>query len=293
MNVAEFLKVPLIKGDLGVEIELEGVDLYKGYLHQWRVEADGSLRGEDNAEYVLKEPLDLPEVENALNTLEAYLEEFDSQVILSRRTSTHIHVNVTELDTKHLLNFIALLFTFEDFLVNWCAPSRKGNLFCLRSRDAEAIYDSLRPLFNSASTIDLNNYIRYSAINLAALLKYGSVEIRSLEGTMDVDRILTWCSMLLRLREVAQQYENPISIIQDMSELGDVAFAKKVLGEYSKILFVGKGRKKLLIDCIRRSQDLAFEYNPKAWAVKEQKEKVVEAERIFIGEAVFVGEINW
>lgn len=44
------------KGDVGIEIEVEGKNLPKHFEKYWRVEADGSLRGEDNAEYVLEKP---------------------------------------------------------------------------------------------------------------------------------------------------------------------------------------------------------------------------------------------
>lgn len=266
MKVGKFFRVPIVKGaDVGVEIEVEGRRLPKAGIPSWNVERDGSLRGDDNAEYVLATPVSLKHLRTKLTRLTYHFKEAGAEVDFSRRTSTHVHINCTEMEMLHLFNFLTLLFIFEEFLVGWCEEHRSGNLFCLQSKDAEGVYDSLRSFAGTRDRRYLRDNIRYSAINLAALGKYGTVELRSLEGTVDTDRIETWCNVMCHLRDKAEVFKNPRDIMENMSELEPVKFANEMLGEYSRTLFVGKGRNKKIIEAVRRVQDTVYTIEWDLW----------------------------
>ena len=56
------------KGDIGVEIEVEGSSLPPGTM-TWRRERDASLRGEESGEYVLNRPVPYEELTEAFNEL--------------------------------------------------------------------------------------------------------------------------------------------------------------------------------------------------------------------------------
>lgn len=268
MKVRNLFNVRKVTGDIGIEIETEGHNLWKGDDDFWRTEADGSLRGEDSAEYVLKYPLSHDKVKMALLRLHTHLKRSKSTVDLSRRTSTHIHINCTELTFTELTNYLTLLLVFEELLVDWCSPTRKGNLFCLQSKDAMGMLHALRKFVETKITRSLGDNIRYSAINLASLRKYGSVEVRSLEGTVDIDRILEWSGVLLHLREEAKKFQNPIEVISFLSEEEPVKFSKRILGEYYSSFFKGAGRNRKVIDGARRAQDIAY---CRAWEREEEE----------------------
>src|SRR5690606_27696704 len=107
----------------------------------WLVHADGSLRGE-SAEYVLRNPLDRVGVEKALNYLSKKLDKAECNY--SWRTSVHVHINMQKETLMTLYNLVCLAILFEDSLSKFSGPSRMGNLFCLRAKDAEFLIDIIK-----------------------------------------------------------------------------------------------------------------------------------------------------
>ena len=217
-----------IKGDFGVEIEVEGTDLVEVNDKYWTSVHDGSLRGE-SFEYVFKTPLIQKDADKALESLKEDLK--DSILKFSFRTSVHIHVNVQELEYKQLLNMIYTYLLIEEPLMTFCGKERKGNRFCLRLQDAEGILDTLIPMFRVMDYIgDIReDAIRYSAINLAALQKFGSLEFRAMQGNLDVKRISTWTQALFNLREFSKSVENPRDVLEIFNNNKPEAFLKLVL----------------------------------------------------------------
>jgi len=277
MKVQRFFNTVPVKEDVGVEIEVEGKHLFKGHLDYWHLEHDGSLRGEDNVEYVLRRPVEIKGLKIALEELNGCLKEHGSVVDMSRRTSTHVHINCTGLEMIELFNFLTLLFIFEELLVGWCGDDRDGNLFCLQSKDAEGLLVSFLAFAREKERGYLENQVRYSAINLASLNKYGTVELRSLEGTLDEERIMKWTSTLLSLREAAKTFKNPMEIIAALSEKEPKVFSKDMLGKHHRSFFKGLGRSRKILDGARRVQDIAYLVD---WDMypKDGKKKVVKKE---------------
>lgn len=279
----------------GIELEMEGTRLPKAIPGpEWRVEHDGSLRGEDNAEYVLKKPMSYEDSLKAFSKLVDYIDLVGEDPDPSRRTSTHVHVDCRGLSMEQLISFIVLFLTFEEFLVDWCGEERKGNLFSLQTKDADGFYVALSSFLTTGATMYLSDNIRYSSINLAALGKYGSVEFRSLRGTLDKEVLGTWLGILDRLRTLAEVYKNPLEIVYEMSVLGPDGFAAKVLGPHLKTFFKGRGKAHKLVGGIRRAQDIAFLYeregikgffNKDVEKLVMEKVKGVMADRFFIDEA--------
>lgn len=224
------------EGEVGIEIEAEGHNLVKEIPNHWKVHEDGSLRGRDNAEYVLRKPVDRDKVRHVLEYLTKKLEQHDSVCDYSWRTSVHIHVNVLEEKLKDIYNYICLYTLFEDILSEFCGPNRVGNLFCLRMKDAEYLLDYIKNSISKRhNPIDYynNDDIRYAAINLCALCKYGSLEFRAYHGTHDVEEISNWVHILLNLKDSSKNFKNPQEIVEKLSLLGPKAFVEKVLDEES------------------------------------------------------------
>lgn len=230
-----------VKGDVGVEIECEGTNLLmteeKGSKY-WKTVNDGSLRGEfprTCAEYVLVRPIVITAVKDALNELQGILK--NATFKFSFRTSVHVHVNVQTLTELQLLNFVYLYLLLEEPLMNYCGKERKGNRFCLRLVDAENMLEAITKWVTSSfdHVRILPEGMRYSAINLAAIRKYGSVEFRGMRGTMDQGVLCNWVNALHTLREHARTARDPQEIYEAFCNAGATEFIAKIFGDQAPL----------------------------------------------------------
>lgn len=236
MSLQAHLKFAPVLGEVGIEIEVEGENLPTSgkFLDHWRVERDNSLRGEA-FEYVLSNPVAREEVEGVLHALEKAYRSKGSKVHDSFRAGIHVHVNIQDLSPKQLMNFIFLYFMYEEPLIDFCAPSRRGNHFCLRAKDANYLCETLTTCIEEGNLQRLNSDdFRYSSINLLALFRYGSLEFRALESSRDWDKIQTWINLLLSLKDAAQTFHCPTDIIGGASVDGFEEFSRKVFGKNLK-----------------------------------------------------------
>lgn len=248
----------LVTGDVGVEIEVEGRNL-PVMAKYWNNEQDGSLQGVESREYVLKRPMTLKEVENALDHLDSEYIRWKTIVDDTVRAGVHVHINCQQLTMTQLYNFMTIYLILEDVLVKWCGESRCGNLFCLRASDAEYILTSIRAAAEGRrfkATFHTDN-LRYASMNLKALGDYGSLEFRAMRGTRDLKLIYTWAETLLGLREFAKQFNNPAEVVEAFSVQSPTRFMKNALGTNYEI-FSRDGQEKLLWEGVRNAQDIAF-----------------------------------
>jgi hypothetical protein len=232
------------KGAVGLEIEVEGNKFPKvpGYevsrqpvrmpgLPYWSYVHDGSLRGHDNAEYILTKPIEFADVPKAMEQLFTALKEFGSVMDDSNRTSTHVHLNCQEFHLNRLTSFMALWYTVEEILTAWCGEHRVGNLFCLRAMDAPAIIAQLRKFIKNDGQSQLSEHLHYAGLNAHALAKFGSLEVRTLRGCSDPQTIIDWVSILERLYVLSAEYDDPRDICGAFSSEGPLAFFEKILGD--------------------------------------------------------------
>lgn len=200
----------------GVECEVEGErlpDMLPRGL-PIRVEIDGSLRG--GLEYVFSKPLKKEIALKSLSVLFSQFVEAKSKLDYSFRTSTHVHVNVSDLQVKKVLNIVFLYTLVEDLFVHYCAEHRRGNRFCLRFKEAQHLYHILEQMIRYAQLGHEDNVInvldqqvtKYAALNLYTLRKYGTLEFRSLEGTNNLEKISKWMDAIENLVTVAQKFDS-------------------------------------------------------------------------------------
>lgn len=221
------------EGDIGIEIELEGIDLPTNVggsrgVFSWRVERDGSLRN-GGLEYVLSRPIKIENTEKALKWLYNVIEKNRSIVQLSTRCSTHVHINMTGQKINHLCSFVVLWGIFEELFVNWCGDFRVGNNFCVRMKDSAhliSLWEKSIAVGNLAYHFSTDD--RYGALNGDAFNKFGSFEIRTLEGCTDYKRVLNWALCMHRLKELANsRFENPEEILRAISGNGAYHFFRE------------------------------------------------------------------
>lgn len=226
------------KGEIGLEIETETLQEYKvPQFSFWDVHNDGSLRNVGR-EYVLRQPLEItkefPEamVEFASKTKDIKF------IPDSITTSVHVHLNMLNETFVTLGNFLTLYTLVENLLVRYSGEDRKSNLFCLPICDAEEIYNNIMSMMRGiggkkyAAMQFAPENTKYGALNLAALVQYGSLEIRSFRGTTDIGVIKKWVDILYSILKYARQDKLvPPQIIMAYKEKGPELLTD-VFGEF-------------------------------------------------------------
>lgn len=260
--------------EVGIEIELEGTNLptQDKFRNYWVVKEDNSLReveGHPGREYVLREPLSREKIPGVLELLFNKIRNEGSSVRLSHRCSVHVHLNIRDWTILELYKLFVLYTCFEDLLVNYSGPDRRGNLFCLRSKDAEYLFSNLAAPFeyirdNGTYQYNLgdrlySDNLRYLAMNVTSIPKFGSLEFRSMRGQDSAEPVKHWVSLLLRIYDAARgMYRTPTEILQDSSGLGIEAFTRKVLGsEWLETLRYTNWERDTR-NCIRLAQEIVF-----------------------------------
>ncbi len=252
------------EGEVGIEVEAEGENLPTSRVKGWNCTEDNSLRGEAR-EYVLQKAAKRAEVPALLRTLEAAYEREGTILSNSFRTSVHVHINVQDMPILKWYNFITIYTVLEDILVEFCGQTRAGNLFCLRTKDAEYVLDALRLSALKRAWGPLHDdHLRYAGLNVKASATYGSLEFRTMRGTGDFDLIQTWVNILLALKDSCDMYGNPKEIVEDMSVQGPDGFFNKILGKYP-FLYNRMRHAESILEGARRIQDLAYCVNWPVW----------------------------
>lgn len=263
-DLCTLLRRKPIKGDVGLEIECEGNKFNKLELPKaWTYHKDGSLRGKDNAEYVLAKPILFEEVKPEITNLWDMMDKYGTVLDDSNRTSVHVHLNVQTWHLNRLAAFAALYFSVEELLTAWCGEHRVGNLFCLRTKDAPAIVTKLKRFIRSDGRSELTEGLHYSGFNVNALNKFGSIEIRTLRGVNRPDIILAWVSMLERLYRLSAEYPDPRLVVEGFSGDGPMGYLQRIMGENLSVLMEGisydnQSVMESMYDGIRLAQDLCY-----------------------------------
>lgn len=255
---------------IGIEVELEGLPTGEILAEEsyWDIKADNSLRnyGGASGEFVLKFPLCGEDLIRALKEFSEVIGEFSSPPVTSERTSVHVHLDVRDLSPDQLYSLVVLYCVFERVLFSYCGKERETNNFCLPFYLAEGmVFEQLADVQNSAGllafTDRMSDNYRYSALNLCALRKFGSIEFRQCAGTYDAARILEWANIIMCLKKYIM--ENNISFDTFPAHISDVRYVgivAEVFGKYAeKLLYHGIENDILL--GIRQAQKLIFSSN--------------------------------
>lgn len=241
MKVNEVFKLIPQSGEIGLEIEMEAdsgphfpVEIPGTF---WVPTTDGSLRGV-SVEYVLAHPINQDDVANHIALLNKAIKDKKTKHKYSFRAGVHVHLNCQKMTMKQVEVFTAVWLTVEELLVEWCGSDRVGNLFCLRNKDARGMVDYLGKIFGGKTYSELNtDTLRYGAINLAALPKYGSIEFRCLSTQPGLANIEQWVDMLLTLKKNSMDISSIHELLERFSMESPEGWVKTVLGDkyYSEL----------------------------------------------------------
>lgn len=223
---------------LGVEIELEGTNLpTAGYLDSvrapsgasWTVKQDGSLRG--GLEYTINGTCEAVEVPYLVDSLFEVFNVRKTKLVPSNRCSLHVHYNIGGFKVNSLTSIITMWTVFEEPLLRWWGDARYKNHFCLSSKDETANIEAWAEFLRSGR-LPQENGLRYTALNMVAIRKYGSLEFRGGGSITNPNQAKTWVGFLYKLCEYARiQYPNPQQIAYDISERGPHEILADICGE--------------------------------------------------------------
>lgn len=251
------------KGEVGLEIEMEGSGLQVDVSNNWSLHQDGSLRPQDDPdkaiEYVLNKPVPRKQVGEVLSELDYAWAKNGSKIKPSNRCGVHVHINCQTLSIMQVFNFASLYYLLEEPLVKWCGDDREGNLFCLRLKDADYQLELIKESFlnDTLSHTLINNHYRYASMNLSSLRKFGSVEFRALRTPNSVDIIKTWVDILLAIKDASLQFDHPKDLVSSLSQHGPAEFLRQTLGDMGEIIRC-KNISNMLMDGVRRVQEYAY-----------------------------------
>jgi hypothetical protein len=263
----ELLNLKETQGTFGIEIECEGANLRAVENETWTSTDDGSLRGhfpESRIEWVLKKPLPLGKAITAVSNLNKMQERHGAVPKFSYRTSVHVHTNVQQFTEDQYLNFLYTYLLIEDPLIKFCGKQREANRFCLSINNGEGLMDYLAHVFRNGyqaiARLD-ENAVRYAAMNIAATRKYGSLEFRSMRGTLDTEVLTTWLIALDNIRSFAEKQENVRDIHDKFVKSDPLNFFREVVGDVSEA-FEYKGMEGDIRNNFSITLELVYAYQP-------------------------------
>lgn len=196
-------------GNIGIEVELE--NLHKKFEQWprpdgWVLKGDGSLR--DGMEYIFDGP---QSGDDALSSIKAIAKAFgENGVDPTFRCSTHIHLDVRDMEFVKYERLVLAYMVFEDVFFDHCQPHRRQSNFCIPF----LANDWLSNLFGRkvlAARTDgrkfqgASNWPKYSALNLQVTANFGSIEFRGMHGTVDEAELIALSQRMLYLKRYVME----------------------------------------------------------------------------------------
>ncbi len=213
-------------GIIGVEVEVEGYpDSFSRKDSLWKTVKDHSLKYY-GTEFV-SVPMQGRVIDHGLQKLEYWLSKKTGSIKMSHRCSVHIHINVSNLPMYKLQELMALYIKLEPYFYKQVDSLRYNSPFCIPNSEVGLL----------ASNMVHNKYIinhsKYLALAFNRLHDYGTVELRSLQGTTDIVKIRRWIMQLQKLF----LYVSKNDVYDDIMENDDsVALAEKVFNTLFSVL---------------------------------------------------------
>lgn len=228
---------------LGLEFEFENVRLEQ--IQQdleydvWDPHADGSLmRG--GVEFALRQPIQARYVNAIIVDLLNAAKKHEADP--SYRCGMHVHIQVSDLTSIELLRLFLLYALFEPSIFEWVGLYRAKTRFCKPWWEANAHVRNLckslaAPTLKSAKLKQVPDTMRYSALNVHAMWKYGTVEFRHLESTLSPERALNWLKIITALVYKAQDKSLQIAELLDrVDKTSEEAFYREVFGHAADLM---------------------------------------------------------
>lgn len=215
---------------IGIELELEGLRDSPD-IPYWERKADNSLRS--GVEYVLDQPYAGPSLDFALDAF------YDERLVAenTQRTSTHIHINMTDTTVDAVRSMTMIMYMVEDALFSVVGEGRKwaGYSMALSEMDPVRLRLSLSAADYIAAVAQLapaRNQERYYGFNTASLRRHGTVEFRYFPGGPTRAELENWLDLVVAVKRAA--VDNPPDVLIDRINSPEdvVAFLSSYFSDY-------------------------------------------------------------
>lgn len=193
-----------IRHHIGIELELENVSYNNSTTtipEGWTTHEDGSLR--NGIEYVTTEPM---MGQGAATCIDNYYAA-RIEALPTARTSTHIHVNVTDVTIGDVRAMYAISYMMETGLFDAIGAPRKFCGYCMPLYEMNSVrvknilVDGSLEEFLQA--IQGPNNEKYYGFNVNSVSRHGTVEFRYFPGAPDKDTLLDWIDYCVSVKSAA------------------------------------------------------------------------------------------
>lgn len=202
--------------EVGIEVE------WMSYTHEvttnWKIVYDASVtstgtgigRGLELVSPILKGEEGLKDLEKALNALK------NAGGKVNTTCGLHVHIDTAGMNGTQRKNFFNGYVKNQDLMDRLVSSSRRFNrqYTCRYSvSQAEQYADALENGYNVSS--------RYFTVNVMSYAKYGTLEFRQHQGTLNGKKAVAWVQMLLGLAKTAQSTTEQ-SVIAQFGSVSDL-----------------------------------------------------------------------
>lgn len=214
---------------VGVELEYEnagqvlGTRLPVDFNAMWSMGGDGSLRGE-GVEFKFHRPYYGHRCVAALDSMQEFLDDVGTDLEVSSRCGTHVHVNVGDL-TPAQLNVVAAGYAvLEPYIYAVLNVEREINPFCPPWYHASPSLSTLadlrgRETLGPPETSRWSNvFQKYSGLNLLSVCQFGSVEFRMMLGTRDMSEVEDFVHVCQSIVALPQHFETGEQMLDEAFE---------------------------------------------------------------------------
>ena len=224
---------------VGIEVECENaVDFSRKArdLELWKNANERSLRN-NGVEYVTQ-PVMGNDIIRALDELAVVVAASKPAPECTDRTGLHVHLDFRSETVQSLYRFIIVYLVFEKFLFSQCEDGREDNAYCIPLGMCEDLLRDLSRILSRSDTTAkrfIQNFPKYTAMNLLSLMNLGTVEIRMHEGTVDSSVILKWVNLLLSIKKYACETEATPQNLIDFVCASPEEYFTTVFGEFTDV----------------------------------------------------------
>lgn len=219
---------------IGFELELEGPFPHNN-IAGWNIHGDGSLR--DGIEYVFRGPAGGDEAVQRINSMAEFIARNDVEPTF--RCSSHIHMDVSDLNISELRRLVATYCIFEDVMFDHCEMYRRFSNFCTPYFVNDNYLTIARQYFhqNVGNTGVFSNFPKYSSFNLQTVPRLGTVEFRGSHALTTADGMMSLAKRMMHLKRLATEIKTAddiefVNIINKIS--AQEAFPHAIKGNYTR-----------------------------------------------------------
>jgi Putative amidoligase enzyme len=180
------------------------------------------LRGEDGEEQIRK-------ATRALRRLGARV---------NRSCGTHVHHDANDLTVDAIKRVARSWFNNQTLISGLVSASRRagGSFYCAPLTDSDVYRIDLVSDLRSMRHVHVD---RYRALNLTAYGKFGTLEVRQHQGTLDAAKVISWVRLGQAIIDTAKTGDAPVARYDRLRDL--FAGLGDNLGETARTYLLGRG----------------------------------------------------